>query len=289
VHWLTLSLLCALSLAAADACTKKLLAGYAAAELVMVRFGLTALLLVPLLVVNPPPPVPFAFWGWVGTALPLEVLAMLLYVQAIRDSPLALTLPYLAFTPVFTTLTGLLLLGERISAQGFGGILLVVIGAYVLNLDQALNSRRAWLAPFAAILRERGARYMLAVALIYSLTSVLGKGALQYVPATSFGAFYFVLLGIFTLTVFAWREPKAIGVLTRLEWPQFLVAGLMALMVITHFLALERVQVAYMISVKRSSILFGILFGALLFGEARLAQHLLAASLMVAGVVLIAL
>jgi drug/metabolite transporter (DMT)-like permease len=61
----------------------------------------------------------------------------------------------------------------------------------------------------------------------------------------------------------------------------------MALSVVTHFLALERIEVAYMIAVKRTSLLFGILYGALLFHEQRLTRHLLAGSLMLAGVVIL--
>jgi drug/metabolite transporter (DMT)-like permease len=63
----------------------------------------------------------------------------------------------------------------------------------------------------------------------------------------------------------------------------------MAVMVLTHFLAIERVEAAYMIAVKRTSLLFGILYGALLFRERRLGRNLLAGSLMLAGVALIAL
>jgi drug/metabolite transporter (DMT)-like permease len=44
-----------------------------------------------------------------------------------------------------------------------------------------------------------------------------------------------------------------------------------------------------MISVKRTSLLFGIVYGALLFGEEGLRRNLLAGSLMVGGVALIAL
>lgn len=290
MDWLPLALLCALSLAAADAFTKKLLHGYGAAELVLVRFVVTAALLSPLLVLDPPPAAPPAFWGWVGLALPLEVLAMVLYMQAIRDSPLALTLPYLAFTPVFAALTAFVALGEQVSSQGLTGILLVAIGAYALNLEQArLASPRSWLTPILAIGRERGSRLMLGVALIYSVTSVLGKGALQYMPAAQFGPLYFGAVALFALAVFGWREPAALKILWKPSWAHALVGGLMAVMVVTHFLALERVQVAYMISVKRTSILFGILLGALLFAETRLIQHLLAAGLMVAGVTLIAL
>jgi len=286
--WLPLALLCALSLAAADTFTKRLLAGSSAAELVLVRFTLPGLLLLPVFIWQLPAWPATGFWPWIAVALPLEILAMLLYVLAIRDSPLSLTLPYLAFTPVFTSLSGFLLLDEKVSPQGFAGIVLVVLGAYGLNLGQAILSKPgSWLQPLAAITRERGSRYMLGVALIYSLTSVLGKGAMQYMPGLAFGPFYFVMLGGLTLLVFAVREPKALRILTRRAWAPWLVAVLMAVMVFTHFLALERVETAYMISVKRTSILFGILLGAMIFREAHLGRNLAAGGLMVAGVALI--
>lgn len=289
MDWLTLALLCAGSLAAADALTKKWLAQHTAGELVMVRFGMTALLLIPWVVAHPPTPAPAAFWGWVVSALPLEVLAMLMYVIAIRDSALALTLPYMAFTPVFTLLVAWLLLGEQVSAQGLAGVLLVTLGAYALNLEHArLTAPRTWLLPILAMFRRRGSRLMLGVALIYSITSVQGKGALQYMAGTEFGAFYFLLVGVLTLTVFAVREPRSIRILLRPSWKAIIVAALMAAMVITHFLALEKIQTAYMIAVKRTSILFGVLLGALLFGDRRLWQHLGASAMMVAGVALIA-
>jgi drug/metabolite transporter (DMT)-like permease len=289
MDWLPLTLVCALALAASDAASKKFLTGYSAAELVVVRFGISAILLLPLLAWHPPQSLPPVFWAWVGTALPLEILAMATYMTVIRDSPLSLTLPYLAFTPVFAALNGWLLLGEKISVRGFAGIMLVVLGAYGLNIEHASIARwRTWFAPFAAVLRIRGSRLMLGVAMIYSVTSVLGKGAMQYMPAASFGPFYFALLGALTLAVFAWREPRALRRLGQWKLPHLAVGGLMAVMVVTHFLALERVQVAYMISVKRTSILFGIVLGAVFFGEQRLGRNLAAGGVMVAGVALIA-
>ena len=52
--------------------------------------------------------------------------------------------------------------------------------------------------------------------------------------------------------------------------------------------AVQRVEVAYMIAVKRSSLLFGIIYGALIFRERGLGAHLLAGMLMLGGVFLIA-
>ena len=291
MEWFPITLLCAFSLATADAMTKRWLGDYGGRELVLVRLALPALVLLPLALANPLPPVPWAFWGWMGLLVPLELLAMLLYVLAIRDTPLHLTLPYLAFTPVFNILTGNLLLGETVSLQGVGGILLVVAGAYLLDLKRGGDG--GWpnhlLAPLRALLSRRGSRLMLAVAAIYSLTSVMGKQAMQYANPLSFGAFYYPLVGAGALLVALLHRPTLLRALVRRPAANLAVGLAMALMVVTHFLAIAQVEVAYMIAVKRTSLLFGILYGAALFGERNLARNLGAGSLMVAGVALIIL
>jgi drug/metabolite transporter (DMT)-like permease len=287
MHWFILSLLSALSLASADAATKYWLSGYRARELLLVRFVFSALFLAPIVLLQPWPHLPVEFWYWVAALVPLEVAAMLLYMRAIRDHPLAHTVPYLAFTPVITTLTGYLLLGETVSAAGFTGILLVVCGAWLLNAERVRGEQGlSWLAPFRAILTEKGSQLMLVVAVIYSLTSVMGKGAMQYTTPWFFGAFYFCLLGlvVFVLYLPAGGGP---GALRRRMMPHLLVGFLMAAMVVTHFLAIQKTEVAYMIAVKRTSLLFAIGYGALLFGEKRVWRHLLAGSIMLAGVILI--
>jgi drug/metabolite transporter (DMT)-like permease len=274
MHWLGLTLLSAFCLATADALTKRYLSHYRPSELVLVRFAVAGVLLLPLLFLQTWPALPLPFWGWVAALLPLEILAMWLYMRAISECPLSLTLPYLAFTPVFNIVTG---------------ILLVVCGAWLLNLDAARTGRRLdMLAPFYAIARERGSRLMLGTAALYSLTSVLGKGALQYVSPMFFGPFYFALLALVATTLFASRELRSWSAAGRNVRVHLLVGLFMAGMVLAHFYAIENIEVAYMIAVKRTSMLFGLLYGAWLFGETGLARNLLAALLMVAGVYLIA-
>lgn len=284
MDWFPLALICALSLASADAVTKRFFADCRATELLLVRFAVPALVLVPLALMSPLPAVPAVFWGWLSLAVPLELLAMLLYVIAIRDSPLHLTVPYLAFTPVFNVLTGYLILDEAVSWVGLGGILLVVSGAYLLNLH---HIGRGWLAPFRAITRERGSRLMLAVAVLYSLTSVITKAAMEHATPASFGPFYYILVGATVILLVAVRQPQDLRVLTRRGLPLLAVGAFMAVMVFTHFLAIAQVEVAYFVAVKRTSLLFGILYGALWFGEHYLRRNLVAGSLMVAGVALI--
>ena len=105
LHWFPISILCALSLASADAVTKKLFADLSGWQLLVVRFVASGTLLFPFTILNPLPVVPASFWLLIILLIPLEFLAMFLYMLAIRDNPLHLTLPYLAFTPVFNILT----------------------------------------------------------------------------------------------------------------------------------------------------------------------------------------
>ena len=61
------------------------------------------------------------FWAALITALPLEVTAFILYIRALKESPLSLTIPFLAFTPVFLIVTSFLILGELPDKSGAGG------------------------------------------------------------------------------------------------------------------------------------------------------------------------
>jgi drug/metabolite transporter (DMT)-like permease len=288
MHWISLTLLSAFFLATADALSKRYLSHYRPGELVLVRFGVAGMLLLPLLLWEPWPSLSPVFWGWIAVAMPLELLAMWLYMQAIRSSPLSLTLPYLAFTPAFNTLTGYLVLGETVTLSGFSGILLIVFGAWLLNLQATQNgSGLNILAPFRAITRERGSRLMLMVAALYSLTSVTGKGALLHATPAFFGPFYFVALGATSLLLFASRDVSTWRALGRHPWAHLAIGACMGAMVITHFYAIEHIEVAYMIAVKRTSLLFGLLYGAWLFKETGLLKNLVAGMLMVLGVFLI--
>ena len=301
MDWFLLALLSAASLASADAATKAWLRDYSAAEISVVRFSVCGLMLAPLLIGMPAPwTLPAPFWGWLAAMVPLEIAAMLLYMAAIRDHPLSLTLPYLAFTPVFVLGIAFWLLGERPSPQGAVGVGLVVAGAWLLNVRHArLADVQSWAAPLTAIFWEPGSRMMLLVALLYAFTATMGKAVLDYLPPQWFGPFYFAVLGLLMPVIWALPMSRRAAVgqaaaptlsvrkLFRRPGAVLTVAALNGVMAYAHFLAIARVEVAYMVAVKRTSLLFGILYGAFLFGETGLRSHLAAGALMVAGVAVI--
>jgi uncharacterized membrane protein len=70
-------------------------------------------------------------------------------------------------------------------------------------------------------------------------------------------------------------------------WLFVLIGVSQALMALAHFHAISMTQVSYFISVKRTSLILSVLYGALFFGERHIGQRLFGSSLMVLGVGLI--
>ena len=222
-----------------------------------------------------------------GVQIPFEVLGFYLYLKAIRVSPLSLCVPYLSFTPVFTILTAAVLLGERISSLGFLGIVMVTAGAYVLNIEPSVYHP---LATLKAIFKSAGSRLMLLVALIWSLTSTLGKKGVQLSDPVFFGVFYMFSLSLPMVAISGWRAKRNVAkVNLRGRNALWLALGGLgaALATITHYHAIELVPVPYMISVKRTSLIFSVLYGGLIFKEEHIRVRLLGTMIMLCGVVIL--
>ena len=287
MSWLYLTLISAVSLGLADAFTKRYFSESTGLSILLVRFSFPSLFLLPAFVFIDFSSISAELWFLMLLLIPMEVIAMWLYVVAIRDAPLHLTLPYLAFTPVFIILTGFIFLDEKVSVDGIIGILLIVSGAYLLNIDRVGYSWSKVLAPFTAIIKVRGSLYMLVVSAILSITAVLSKYAMQFLTPETFGVFYFSFIGIAAVILIVIIQPLAIKQVSKYPWPILLVSLLMAVMVITHFLAISKIEAAYMVAVKRTSLIFGMLAGAWMFRDMNFRQHLPAAIIMLSGVFIV--
>jgi drug/metabolite transporter (DMT)-like permease len=284
--WVILSLVSAFSLASADAFTKKALKNTNEYLVAWFRLVFSMPLLLLLIFFIPVPELDAKFFKAFFIALPLEVIAFIFYIKALKISPLSLTLPFLSFTPVFLIGVSYLVLGEQVSLRGGFGILLLALGSYTLNLTEI---RKGFFEPLKSIARDRGSVLMILVAIIYSVTGPLGKMAIEHSSPLFFGITYFAVLTLVFTPVALWfgrSEVKQFftsGAFKRLAVPGFFSSC----MIISHMIAISLVQVAYMISIKRISILIGVLYGYVLFREQNIKERFLGALLMIAGFVLI--
>ena len=232
------------------------------------------------------PAVEERFWPALLTNVAINLVSFYLYVSAIQKGDLGLTYPLLALTPVFVLPVEWVLLGDFPGARGLGGVALVVLGVYVLNFSE----RRAGLfAPFAAVLRDPGARRMLAVALIWSVSAVVDKVATISSSPAFYGTLESGLIALAFVPLVMRRGEGFRAALSRKTWWLLGVQGLLfAAMFVTQMEALQRALAAYVVAIKRTGTIVSVLLGALLFGEPRLRERLAGAVVILAGVLLIA-
>ena len=287
--WVFFALLTAFSLSTADALSKRAMApdrstqGQAKSDeyvIAWVREGYALPFIALAFFFIPIPHLDKTFYLSVLILLPLEITALILYVKAIKVSPLSLTIPYMALSPVFIIIIAFSLLGELPDKSGFAGIFLITVGAYLLN---AKASSLGLLGPIKAIAKERGSVLMIIVAIIYSVTSTIGKIAVQHSSPIFFGFFYPLLLTI-ALSIVVGAKGTLHGVVSRPA--TFLTIGIFtAIMILSHFLAISMADVAYVISIKRTSLIFSVLYGWVVFKEVDIGERLLGSGLMLAGIV----
>ncbi len=286
MNWFSYALLCALLLATSDVCAKKALGRVDEYLVAWGRLACASLLFVPLAPWRDLAGLPARFWLIVLILLPFEITAIFLYNRAIKVSDLSITTPFLGLTPLFLAGTAYIVLGERLSFAGLAGIVLVAAGAYLLN---AGRSRQGLFAPLAAIAREPGSRLMVVVALLYSITSLLGKMAAQIAGPMLFAAVYSVIVPLL-LTPPVLRAGRA-GLLRKAFLnPWFVLLGpCYACMLLCHLHAIVMVEASYMIAVKRTSLLFAIMYGRLIFKEQGFGERITGGLVMIAGIACITL
>ncbi|MGD0283851.1 MAG: EamA family transporter [Dissulfurispiraceae bacterium] len=282
--WIPLALTSAFLLATSDALTKKALSTHNVYFIAWLRLLFSLPLLGSCLFFIPVPNLDNTFYRTVLTALPLEIIALVLYTKALKVSPMSLSLPFLSLTPVFLIIVPYLILGESISLPGAFGVLCIAAGGYTLNINKFSEGI---LGPFAAIRKEKGALMMIAVAFIYSFTSALGKKAIEHSSPVFFGVVYYIIMFVlFTpVALFKSRGQFRKGAIRAVILPGMLDS----VTNVTHMTAMSLTKVAYMISVKRLSLLIGVIYGYLFFKESGIKERLTGTLLMLAGFVIIVL
>lgn len=287
--WILLGLGCALGTAAADVLTKRSAARRTHHEAILLRTLLPALFLAPLLPWTGLPPIDAAMAPWLAAALPLEVLALHWYLDAIRSGLLAQTLPFLALTPVASVASAYLLLGERLAPLGGLGIVLVGAGCYFASRLGGGVADPAGGGAADHQVRRRAMWQMAGVALIYAVTPVLAKGAMKDGNAFAFGIAYYGAVAVLSTVFILLREPQAWRGAAGLRGADWAIGLCIAAVVLMHYVALQLAPVPYFIALKRMSIVFGALVGALVLKEALGRRGWLPSALVVLGAGMIVL
>jgi drug/metabolite transporter (DMT)-like permease len=210
--------------------------------------------------------------------------AAFLYFHALKVSPMSVCVPFLAFTPIFLIPTGYLLLGELAPFYKLLGVVLIVIGSLVMHRKLFAQD---WLAPAKAIIREKGSRDMLAVAFIFALSNPIEKKlVLMSDVLTQAFCYSLGVCLVFLGAVYAGRKDCLTVLRQAPGWTT--LAGLMEGAALGLQLASYKyIDVVITISIKRAGIVLAVFAGWLIFKEKGITDKLIAASVMVCGVLIL--
>lgn len=213
----------------------------------------------------------------------LGALAFLCVMTAIRNLELSRALPLMVLTPGVVAIAAFLFLGETITPLEIAGIVLLMVGTYVLEM-QAGDA----IAPFRAFFASRTHLPIIAALLLFTATSVLDRLLLvdirlQPLPMMAFQqSFYAGWFLLFALAVR--RTPRALATATRGSWHWIAIVALLTF--VYRFAQIEATAlapVALVLAVKRLSVFIGAMAGGTLFAERHLVRKAVAIVILLVG------
>jgi len=200
----------------------------------------------------------------------------------------SLAYPLTTTGPLYIPLWAYLFLDERLSFLGMGGILVVFLGAYILQMQEL--SRNGLLFPLRNI-RLHGVLFALSAGAFYSVGAIVDKRGVTVADVFVYTYYLDIALFLFLLANALLTTPPGLFLEEiRARWPRGIAAGLILfLSFITYRIGLQMAKVSYATSVRQVSALAGVVGGILLFGERFGRIRLLGAALIVLGIACIRL
>ena len=223
--------------------------------------------------------------GWLCIVLSSVIHAAYAFylLRSYDVGDLSLAYPLSRTAPILVALWEIATVPGQLSTRGFVGAMLTGVGAVLLQLP-ALRARGG-----RAVLGERVTRYALLTALFVAAFTVVDKyGATRVHPFV-----YLYLIGVGEFTVVGirigrsarWRAPEE---LRRNGRAVLFTAVLGPFSYLLILWVLTTAPASYVIGLRQTSLIFGVLLGRFLLNERETGYRLLGAGTIAAGSLLIA-
>lgn len=201
---------------------------------------------------------------------------------AFQYGDISLVSCYISLTPLFLLVTSPLITGDTYSATGAVGVLFTVTGSLVaFPIKFATGIDRSQL---------KGVLFAIVSAVFFSLNSCFDRLAVQEADPILAGFAMTLVAAAILLPLVIRRGTRAEFELIRghqkLLWGRGLIE---VLFMVTKLFALQFIQAPYVSGIGKLSLLISILGGRFIFKEGEFLRRLLAAMLIIVGVIIIAL
>ena len=197
-------------------------------------------------------------------AVIIQFTVILLYLKALKISEISKSIPFITLTPLFMLISSPIILGEFPNVFGLTGIVLIVAGTWLLNYSK---TNKSFAAPFKSLITNKGSRYMLFVAFLWSITANIDKiGVQESSPVFWIFAKDVILMLLLSVVMF-WKSKNPFTHIGAEIKTLSLIGFLRAGSALSQMIAIQFILVSYVIAIKRSSALFVILWGYFFLNE----------------------
>lgn len=227
-----------------------------------------------------------AFWGVLILGGVLNTVSVVLVLKALKVTDLSLLAPISTVTPIFVLITAPFIVGEIPTVGGLIGVFCIVGGAYTLNIKER---KKGYLAPFRALVNNKGIWYMMGAVLAWSIGSSVTKiGVEASSPLLWAGSVQLLSFSILTPLVI-WRGKYLVrGTISKKGLLLLPVMGVVAASAtILYVYAISMILVVYASSLKKLNVIFEVIFGRVIFREHGFKERLIGVLIMLLGGVLI--
>lgn len=245
----------------------------------------TIVLILPFFLASEATPIPPIGWAMIVASAILHVFYSMSLGAAYAGGDLSLVYPLARSAPVFVPIWAIWWLNEHLTMLGFGGIGLVVVGAYLLGIEPGRTIRIC--EPLLA-LRRRDVQWAWVTALLISLYHITDKVGVATVSPLRFQYLMVVIrFALYSIPIVPWKGRQLL-VEARTHWRSLLAVSLLQFLAYQLVLsAMTLAPVSYVAAVRQTSVLLAVFTGSVMLREGHLALRLSAALAITLGVVLI--
>lgn len=254
-------------------------------------YTFTIPLLIILSILEGMPVVNLVFWlSIIGSSITFA-LGKNLINDALKNNLISYIIPLTSFTAIFTYVFGLIFLGENIKAIPLLGLLSIVFGSYILNVDQA---KEDVLKPFKLLFTTRASLLFLFALMITSFTAIFDK--LSILNSTPSSPTFIMLMDQILMSVLLTgyliaKEKKTWALQVKQNfWLLLLNSAILLVISYLVFVAYaSEGPVALVLGIKRLQIFFALILGYLFLKDKPTKLTWIATFIMILGTIMIKL
>ena len=246
--------------------------------LICMGSGAVALLFLPLVGIPA-----WVAWPWLIASVIIHLFYFAALIEAYRAGDLGQVYPIArGSAPLMTATATTFIVGEKLSLIGWGGIVALVAGVFLLSAHGGRD---------LAKIDRRSVGFALLTALTICVYSVVdGIGARLAGNPNAYSLWLFVGIAAVMLPYALWRDGRDVLPAMQTYWRRGLAGG--ALQVLSYgtvLWAMTLAPIAIVATLRETSVLFGAVIAVVVLKEPLRAARIAAALLIVCGLVLIKL